>query len=231
MTPSSIDLARVVGWKLSFPIASGYRSLILGKSGVFPTTYASTNPQANQVFMTSNDNPNLAVEPELSTIYLSQIHQTQRNFPGKQWIIQCLVTSCKTQRDTFWPWQLDTPKHLLNLLEYIYSILSLTAFKRVNCCWVSWFHTALYLVQPDCRDVRRLFALRPTELLLFPRPRLSFQENVLHGFFYWINGNIRLQTSLEKRSDYWTIQISQALPNFAIFAMAFQWTPVSPRDL
>ena len=113
----------------------------------------------------------------------------------------------------------------------IYSILSLTAFKRVNCCWVSWFHTPLYLVQPDCRDMRRLFALRPTELLLFPRPRSSFQENVLHGFFYWINGNIRLQTSLEKRSDYWTIQISQALPNFAIFAMAFQWTPVSPRDL
>ena len=122
MTPSSIDLARVVGWKLSFPIASGYRSLILGKSGVFPTTYASTNPQANQVFMTSNDNPNLAVEPELSTIYLSQIHQTQRNFPRKQWIIQCLVTSCKTQRDTFWPWQLDTPKHLLNLLQYIVSL-------------------------------------------------------------------------------------------------------------
>ena len=82
--------------------------------------------QANQVFMTSNDNPNLAVEPDLSTIYLSQIHQTQRNFPGKQWIIQCLVTSCKTQRDTFWPWQLDTP----TLTKYITICIISLAWQR-----------------------------------------------------------------------------------------------------
>ena len=130
LTPSSIDLAKVVGWKLRFPIASGYRSLILGKSGVFPTTYASTNPQVNQVFMTSNDNPNLAVEPDLSTIYLSQIHQIQRKFPGKQWI-QCFVASCKTQGTRPCPWQLDTP--ILTGYITIYSILSLTEFKRVNC--------------------------------------------------------------------------------------------------
>ena len=170
LTPSSIDLAKVVGWKLRFPIASGYRSLILGKSGVFPTTYASTNSQANQVFMTSNGNPNLAVEPDLSTLYLSQIHQTQRNFPGKQWI-QCVVTSCKLKGHVLTMTVIDTP--MFTKYITIYNILSLTAFKRVKCSWVSWFHTALYLVQPDCRDVGRLFALRPTELLLFPSPSVE----------------------------------------------------------
>ena len=148
LTPSSIDLAKVVGWKLRFPIASGYRSLILGKSGVFPTTYASTNSQANQVFMTSNGNPNLAVEPDLSTLYLSQIHQTQRNFPGKQWI-QCVVTSCKLKGHVLTMTVIDTPMFTKNIT--IYSILSLTAFKRVKCSWVSWFHNPHCLISCSTR--------------------------------------------------------------------------------
>ena len=122
--------------------------------------------------MTSNDNPNLAVEPDLSTLYLSQIHQTQRNFPGKQWI-QCVVTSCKLKGHVLTMTVIDTP--MFTKYITIYSILSLTAFKRVKCSWVSWFHNPHCLI--SCSTILQrcgeIVCLRPTELLLFPSPSVE----------------------------------------------------------